>query len=203
MGKLQEVMADYEWLTEKKYSYELVNHCDLVVIFKIENFPHIAGLHKLIDINYFDKLNQRKITGKKVYKKLKNNEITNEMICKSHYYVDIEKRIKYFSKIKSLVFEKVIYDFDRSKVRSRIGADLVLYTIEDNLYIHLFLVKNKNGYYYPMTFIVESDDRYVRGQKKYDVKKISVIEREKENIEYVYINDYVGTIKEVAICENN
>lgn len=51
------------------------------------------------------------------------------MIFKSPYYSDIENRFKYFFKIKELVFEKVIYEFDRSKLRSKIGADLVLYTI--------------------------------------------------------------------------
>lgn len=203
MDKLQEIMTDFESLTEKKYSYELMNHYDLDIIFKTENFPHVAGLHKLINIKYLEKLKNKKITGKKIYNKLKSNEITSDMIFTSPYYRDIENRFEYFFKIKELVFEKVIYNFDRSKVRSKIGADLVLYTIENNLYIHLFLVKHKNGYYSPMTFIVECDDKYVRGQIDYNIKRISVVEDGKNNIEYVYINECTETAKEVAVCENN
>ena len=40
----------------------------------------------------------------------------------------------------------------------------MLYSVENNMYIHLFLVKAKNGIIVPMTFIVEEDDKYLKEQ---------------------------------------
>lgn len=188
MDKLDEVMSYYELLISKTYKYELLDKGEIEVIFKTENFPHVIGLHKLVNIKDLEKLDKKLISGKKIYKELKI-EITNEMILTSPHYPKIENRFNYFHKIKELVFEKVIYDFDRSKVRTTIPADLVLYTIQDNLYIHLFLVKRKQGYFVPMTFIVEVDDRYVKGQTDYDIKKLVILEKGKDTIEHIYISD--------------
>ncbi|WP_160692578.1 PBECR4 domain-containing protein [Clostridium sp. C2-6-12] len=187
MDKLDEVMSDYEALLNKTYKYQLIDKNELEVKFKTENFPHVIGLHKLVDIKDLEKLSKKIISGKKIYKELKK-EITNEMIITSPHYPKIENKFNYFYKIKDLVFQKVIYDFDRSKLRTKIDADLVLYTIEDNLYIHLFLAKRKS-YYAPMTFIVEEDDRYIKGQTDYDIKKLYILEKGKDDLEYIYIPD--------------
>lgn len=207
MDKLRELMMKYEELIGKNYCYELVNNSEIEVIFKEENFPHIIGLHKLLDIKELNRLNKKTISGKNIYKKLKQGKIKNELILSSYYYKTIENRFKYFFKIEDLVFERVIYDFDRTKLRSKIKADLVLYTIEDELYIQLFLVKNNKGYYVPMTFIVEYDDRYVRGQVYYNIKRLSIMEKGKEYEEYIYLDKDNEIIEykdiEVAVsCEN-
>lgn len=189
MDKLEEVMKDYESLTNKCYVYDLVDKGEIKVFFKKENFPHVIGLHKLLNIKDLKRLYYKKISGKNIYKQLENKKISSEMIFKSPHYKKIEDRFNYFYKVKELVFEKVIYDFDRSKLRSTIPADLVLYTIQDNLYIHLFLVKRKQGYYVPMTFIVEVDDTYIKGQTDYDIKKLCILEEGKSKIEYIYNDD--------------
>ena len=40
-----------------------------------------------------------------------------------------------------------------------------------------------------MTFIVEEDDRYIKGQTDYDIKKLYILEKGKDDLEYIYIPD--------------
>ena len=69
------------------------------------------------------------IKGNKVFKMVKNKDIEEEKIINSQNYEKIELRVENFHKINDLVFNRVIYDFDRTKVRTYIKADLVLYTV--------------------------------------------------------------------------
>lgn len=192
MDKLEAAMSDYESFINKKYIYELSDKKNIDVTFKLENFPHVLGLHKIVDIKDLEKLNrnpidgQKSISGKQVYKKLRNKEITSNMIFNSPHYTKIENRFNYFHKTKDLLFEKVIYDFDKSKVPSTIKGDLVLYTVKGGWYLQLFLVKCKQGYYVPMTFIVEDDDKYINEQTDHNIDKLSIIEKGKEILEYDY-----------------
>lgn len=187
MDKISGAIKTYEGLMNKKYIYELLNGDSLEVIFKKENFPHVIGLHKLVDINEFNRLNNKTIKGNKVFKMVKNKDIEEEKIVNSPNYEKIELRVDKFHKINELVFNRVIYNFDRTKVRTTIKADLVLYTVEDGMYIHLFLVKNKFGKYVPMTFIVETNDKYIKGQNDFAISKLSIEEKNKDTEIYSYI----------------
>lgn len=186
MDKISKSISTYEKLINKKYIYELLNGNLLEVNFKKENFPHMIGFHKLIDIKVFNRLNNKTIKGDIVFKMVKNKKIEVEKIINSPNYKKIEKRVNNFHKINELVFNKVIYDFDRRKVRTKIQADLLLYTIENGLYIHLFLVKNKFNKYVPMTFIIEEDDKYVKGQQDFRISKLSIKEKNKDIKIYNY-----------------
>lgn len=171
----------------KKYIYELLNGDRLEVVFKKENFPHVIGLHKLTDIIEFNRLNNKRIKGNKVYNMVKGKEIKEEIILNSPNYEKIELRIDNFYRINDLVFNRVIYDFDRTKIRTYIKADLVLYTVQNGMYIHLFLVKDKFAKYVPMTFIVETSDRYIKGQKDFPITKLTIQEKNKDIKIYDYI----------------
>lgn len=202
MGVLESAISDYELLLKKDYKYELLDKKDVEVKFKKENFPHLLGLHKLVDIKDLKRLHDKKIKGSKIYKKVTDKEISNEMVLSSPYYNKIENRFKYFNKINEIIFTKVIYNFDRTKVHTSIKADLVLYTIKDNLYIHLFLVKSSKGNYFaPMTFIVEEDDKYIKEQIGYDVKQISIIENGKVIKKHTYIKEPILEPKEIEVVK--
>lgn len=187
MDKISRAIGIYERLMKKKYMYELLNGNFLEVIFKKGNFPHVIGLHKIVDISEFNSLNNKTIKGSKIFSMVKDKDIKEETILNSPNYKKIELRVDYFHKINDLVFNRVIYDFDRTKVRTYIKADLVLYTIEDGMYIHLFLVKDKFGKYVPMTFIVEPNDKYIKGQKDFPISKLSIKEKNKDTKIYSYI----------------
>lgn len=187
MDKISRAIEMYEVLMNKRYIYELLNGDSLEVIFKKENFPHLIGLHKLIDISEFNRLNNKMIKGNKVFKMVKNKDIEEEKIINSPNYEKIELRVENFHKINDLVFNRVIYDFDRTKVRTYIKADLVLYKVEDGMYIHLFLVKDKFGKYVSMTFIVEPNDKYIKGQKDFSISRLSIEEKNKDTKIYSYI----------------
>lgn len=187
MDKISRAIQMYEGLMNKKYIYELLNGDSLEVVFLKENFPHVIGLHKLVDISEFNRLNNKTIKGNKIFKMVKNKDIKEEKIINSPNYEKIELRVENFHKINELVFNKVIYDFDRTKVRTYIKADLVLYTVEEGMYIHLFLVKDKFGKYVPMTFIIEPNDKYIKGQKDFSISKLSIEEKNKDTKIYSYI----------------
>lgn len=186
MDKISNAITTYESLINKIYAYELLNGNSLEVVFKKENFPHIIGFHKLVDISEFESLSKKRIKGNKIFKMVKSKEITSEKILNSPNYEKIKLRVENFYKINELVFERVIYDFDRTKTRTYIKADLVLYTIENGMYIHLFLVKDKFNKYVPMTFIVEPSDKYIKGQYDFKISKLSIKEKNKDTKIYSY-----------------
>lgn len=187
MDKISEAIIIYESLINKKYIYDLSNGNSLEVNFKKENFPHLIGFHKLIDIIEFNKLNNKTIKGNKVFNMVKNKDIKSEKIMNSPNYEKIILRVDNFHAINELIFNKVIYDFDKTKVRTYINADLVLYAKKDLMYVHLFLIKNKFGKYVPVTFIVDQSDKYIKDQKSFSISKLRVQEKKKDTQIYNYI----------------
>ena len=47
-------------------------------------------------------------------------------------------------------------------------------------------MKNKNGYYVPMTFIVDSTNKYINNQIGFDISKLTISQKGKNNEEYIY-----------------
>lgn len=54
-----------------------------------------------------------------------------------------------------------------------------------------------------MTFIVETDYRYIKGQTDYDIKKLSVIEKGKTNIDYIYVLESIEVKEQIASTKQN
>lgn len=196
MGKIAELAKDYEKFIEKKYIYYLENGTSFNVIFEKKRFAHLLGLHKIVDIPQFYKLAQKKYSGSKAFKDVRNEDITDQQIFESYYFDEIEDRYIYFSKIEDIVFQKVVYNFNKEKAKSKIKADMMMYTIEDGLYLHLFLVKSKNGDMVPMTFLVDKSNQYIDGQTDILIKELHIKEKEKEDLTYTYIFDKTKNVKQ-------
>lgn len=199
MGKVAQLAEDYEKFINKKYSYYLENGTSFDVIFEKKRFAHLLGLHKIVDIPQFYKLSQKKYSGSKAFKDVRNEDIKDEQIFESYYFDKIEDRYIYFSRIEEIVFQKVVYDFDKEKAKSKIPGDMMLYTVEDGLFLHLFLVRSKNGDMVPMTFLVEKSNKYIEGQTDILIKELHVKEKGKEDVKHTYIFDDIK--EEVALDE--
>lgn len=199
MGKISDLAEYYEGFIDKKYIYNLENGTSFNVIFEKKRFAHLLGLHKIKDVPQLNKLSQKKYSGNKAFKDVKSEIIKDEQIFKSYYFDEIENRYKYFSKLEDIVFQKVIYDFDSDKANSKIKADMMLYTVEDGLHLHLFLVKSNKGDMVPMTFIVENGNKYTYRQTDILIKELQIKEDGKEDLIHTYIFDKIK--EEIAIDE--
>ena len=68
---------------------------------------------------------------------------------------------------------------------------MMLYSIENNMYLHLFLVKSKNGDMVPMTFIVDETDKFVKGQDYSEIRELHIEENGKEDEIHRYVDDSI------------
>ena len=93
------------------YNYILELDCcySLKVAFKGEQFPHLVGLHYLKDIPEVNTVAATN-SAKRVYKKIRNNQITQEDIENSKQYYKIKERIEKFLKFDDVVNCKIIVD---------------------------------------------------------------------------------------------
>lgn len=202
MGKIAELAKSYEKFIKKKYIYYLDDGTSFNVIFEKKRFAHLLGLHKIIDVPQLQKLSKKQYSGARIFKEVKEKIISDKQIFESHYFEKIENRYIHFLKLEDIVFQKVVYHFDKTKAVSKIDADMMLYSIENNMYLHLFLVKAKNGDMVPMTFIVEETDAYVKGQIYSQIRELHVKENGKEDEIHTYIDNAIkSSVAITSICE--
>lgn len=194
--KLYQCILIYEQLMSNNYMYKLEGGIEFTIRFKKENFAHLLGLHKLIDINIFKKLDNGENVAGLIYRKILKKEIKYSDIVKSRFFSDINDRIDYFSCINNLMFSEVIINFDRTKVNTKIQSNMILFNRIRGKYIHLF-IHNRNHKVYPETFIVHANNYYIKKQLKRKVNSIGI-----ENFKTKEVDNYVfrnGVPKKVAI----
>lgn len=191
---LSKLAKEYEKLRDKQYIYSLENGTSFTLIFENKRFAHLLGLHKIIDVPQLKKLADKKYSANKVFKEIKSGVISDDDIFNSCYFSEIENRYHYFHKIEDLIFEKAIIDFDRTKLYTKIKADILLYTIVDGLYIHLCLVRDKKNFLVPMTFIVHPTDLYVKGQDEINITNLYIKDKNGVEKTYIYLDEVAMTI---------
>ena len=166
MDLLQEVATGYAELFDKDYIYTLQNELEVKVYFAPKHFHHLIGFHKLRDIDVLNKA-QNSVTY--IFKNIIKGRIKYDDIKKSESFKEIEHRLMHFRQIKSIIeFEKVIIDFDPSKINTRLNADYILFKkSNDNKYLNLFLKRDatNRALHIPNTFIPQKTDYYTYDQK--------------------------------------
>lgn len=80
--------------------------------------------------------------------------------------------------IRSMICEgEFIADFDRKKVMyldySDIEACALIYKSENNISYHLFLQREDEDNFYPVTFFVREDDNYYKEQNSYKIVSVT------------------------------
>lgn len=172
-------VQEYKMLIDKQVHLQFDSGFSFNIRFKTVNFPHLVGLHQYTDINLLKKLNERKIPAKSIWKQLKNKKITMEKLSKSVHYKNplISSRIKEFSYERFMsLFSQEIVIYYKPIDRSDFDVNILLYEKEFGLYYLLGLKLNDDTNYYPASFLVRSDTKYIENQLTQKAKRIQVEE---------------------------
>lgn len=200
MGRLKEIAIAFERLCQYDYEYELSSGKILKLSMDKSNLPHLIGLHKLIDIEILRKLAEKRVSGSEVYRKTKREIITDEEVFSSSHFYKISDRFNHIGNIENLLFDRVVLDFDKSKLSTSIQSKILMYKKIDDQYVHLGLVLTRNGSYAPETLIVQNDEYYINNQIELDINKLTI----KRRGSIVDVIDYANNInEEVATTKNN
>ena len=180
MNQLLDKFNEYKSIVN--YRMEYIFEDDSVISFKLKqtDFPHLLGLHKLIDIpiiRQFNDKNNLVISAKFINSKIKKQELLTENIIKrSIYYPEIELRFNNFSKenILTMSYADAIVDFNASLIGSNLKAKYILFEKEMQGYNHLCIAEDGHGKQYAESFFYDSTDLYLRNQKTIKVKCIRI-----------------------------
>lgn len=191
MNQLLDKFNEYKSIVN--YCVEYVFEDDSVISFKLKqtDFPHLLGLHKLIDIpviRQFNDKNNLVISAKYINSKIKKQELLTENIIKrSIYFSDIEVRFNNFSKenILMMSYTDVIVDFNASLIGSNLKSKYILFEKKRHGYNHLCVAEDENGKKYAESFFYNSTDLYIRNQMTIKVKCVRIY----DNFGVLYLED--------------
>ena len=183
MNELLMKFNEYKSIVNYKVRYEFENGKVMEFVPKKNNFPHLIGLHKLVDIpiiRQFNDKNNHSVGAKFLISKIKQEKIlTEETVKNSVYFPDIEDRYNKFSKdnILSLSYTDMIVDFDPTQMNSRLKARYVLYEEKDpGTYNHLSIAETEKNEKYLESFFYEPSDLYLRNQTKIKIKTVKIFD---------------------------
>lgn len=191
MNQLLDKFNEYKSIVN--YRMEYIFEDDSVISFKLKqtDFPHLLGLHKLIDIPVIRQFNDKNnivIGAKYINSKIRRQELLTENIIKSSiYFPNIEVRFNSFSKdnILTMSYTDAIVDFDASLIGSNLRAKYILFEKKKQGYNHLCVAEDVTGKKYAESFFYNSTDLYLRNQRIIKVKGIRIY----DNFGGLYLED--------------
>lgn len=150
--------------------------------FRMNQLPHLLGLHHIEDIPLFYKYGQKQIYASNLLKELRKGALTQNDIDQSKLFENIyETRIQYFTyeHIVKLLLHGTIIEFKPSKIKYfDTKLDKIDYMIWNNLddgYSHLgigFSMKDNEGF--PNTFFYRNNEDYIEKQKTHNKITLSI-----------------------------
>lgn len=120
LNQLLDKFNDFMSITNYRIEYILEDDSTISFRLKQTDFPHLLGLHKLIDIPVIRQFNDRNnlvVGAKYINSKIRKEELLTESIVrKSVYFPTIEQRFRNFCKdnILTLSYSEVIIAFNAS-----------------------------------------------------------------------------------------
>ncbi len=177
MDLLYNAALEYKSLLNKEHIIMFSNGKSIRIIFKPSNFLHLAGLHKLTDMDYLTKFSAKRVYKMVLSKKVTMDNIKNSLFFDSH----ARDRIESLSRIRELlvVGGKVVYGFDRirCRIRASFKSDIIFFKDDGyNFFITLCMAADKYGsYYYPETIFYHYDNAYLFQQNICSIENIDVV----------------------------
>ena len=118
---LKRKALSYRKLFPYNFLFRLQNDYILKLKFLGSNFPHLIGLHKLIDKSIFARLadsNNNSVTGTTIFKDILRGKVSYGFLSSSNRFNLIKERFDYFNfdKLNDLLFKNVVIDFDTSSL---------------------------------------------------------------------------------------
>ena len=183
---LQQMAVEYSRLLNKKFCYVFSGGIEIQFQFKMENFYHLLGFHKLTDVTVVHMVESQKLKKEDFFKYVKDGMITMDstdstvLDSNDDKVVNIQDsdkksalgeikahRFQFFSEINVLELLKndPVIDFESDECTTVIDADKVFFKFitEKNRNLNLFI-----GYdatvkkHFVSTFFVESEkDKYL------------------------------------------
>ena len=181
MNDLLKKYNEYMQLKNCRAEYLLSNGMVVDFKYKEENFIHLLGLHKLVDIQLiqlFNDKNNKKVQSRYIISRIKKNKFTDEMIKASVFYNVIEERYENFTydNLTSLIYTDAVINFNPTLINSKIKSDFLLFEKKpDESYNHLGIAMDKTSKSrYIETFFHQSSDMYIKGQVVEKVKSFTL-----------------------------
>lgn len=118
---------------------------NIIITFNEDNFCHLAGLHKLIDMPHLKK------GASANFNKILNRKLTYCEISRSHHINKIEDRLRILSKLESILnLENTNWKYCQSRVpfESKIKADFLIEHQDKFTTSYIFIKKNPSGNLY-------------------------------------------------------
>lgn len=177
--KLQRCALAFQKLINTQYEIIIGRKSQMskiILNFSETEFAHLAGLHKLVDNEFF-----RTASRKKVFDYALDGKIDYETLTKSEKFDFVKERIEYFEFLESMLDSNdIIFKYNSKKnVFSLIQADYLLQSAHDSRDIYIFLDRLENsGSHFCRSFFPKGDKDYTAGQAKYTLlykKKINKI----------------------------
>ena len=161
----------YRDICKHQYIFTLSNGECIHIIFKPQNFVHLAGLRKFSDVRVFDPM----YTATNIYRRILKHDISvADVQCSVHYDPDTRARIENLCRLGELLHtSQIVWNFDQRKayIHSRIKSN-VLFFKDDGFNFYLLLGAAQDGAtYYPETFFLRYDDAYIKGQTIVQIEK--------------------------------
>lgn len=181
MDDLLQKYNDYIRLKNCRAEYLLSNGTTIEFTYKEENFVHLLGLHKLVDIQLiqlFNDKNNKKVRAKYIISRIKKSKFTDAMIKASAFYTDIAERYENFSyeNLTTLTYTDAVINFNPSLIKSKIKSDYLLFEEKANKeYNHLGIALDTlTGNRYIETFFHQPTDMYISGQTVVKIKSFTL-----------------------------
>lgn len=185
--KLQRCALAFQKLIDTQYEIIIGRKGQILKImlnFSETEFVHLAGLHKLVDNDFF-----RTASRKKVFDYALSGKISYDSLTKSKKFNFIKERIEYFEFLESMLdSNNIIFKYSPKKnLFSLIQADYLLQSSHGSKDIYIFLDRLENSeFHFCRSFFPKGDKDYSVGQVKYTLlykKKINKITGE-EKLQY-------------------
>lgn len=139
MDLLKKAAKEFDKLLSTAYYFEIArknNRKEFILNFKPEDFHHIIGLHKLIDIGLVQTGSREKVFHDIMTERIRFSDIT-----KSNYYTKIEDRLKLVCHMEDMLDGNQIVFKYLKKINqfSRIEADFLLENAHKIDIVYIFL----------------------------------------------------------------
>lgn len=173
MEEIKNTIDVFERLRKYQYKITVENGMVIQLRFERERYHHLAGFQHLTDLPDIS----NPMSKHKFYNDLRREKISEEKIKKSELYSEIQERITFFDKLEEIMAPgegRIIVEFDKSKTDTVIKAKFHLFLREGNpfqgeaVFFTLFIDTEYGDTYYPVTYVVEHSNIYVREQVFYD-----------------------------------
>lgn len=178
---LQQIAVEFGRLLNKRFCYVFSGGIKVEFQFKMENFYHLLGFHKLTDVTIIKMIENHKLKKEDFYKLVRDGKVSMNM-TDSDIVGDFEEtivhiqdtehksdfgdikahRFQFFSEknVLELLLSDPVIDFDNSECNTVIDADKVFFKLITDMYRNLNLFigydeAQKN--HYTATFFLENE----------------------------------------------